>query len=204
LIPLSIIFNGQQLKLTLNISHKFFFATFVIMTLPDGNYTKEELTAFKIIFDEYYESIRNFVYYKTGEMQLAEDIVQEIFMKLWDKRGSIHTETVKSLLYVMAGNSIKSHFRHQKVVFNFANSNTKEEPTQESADANIRQSELQNKIQQVLADMPEKSREVFLLNRMENMVYSEIAERLGLSVKAVEKRMHEALLFIRERITYKI
>ena len=174
------------------------------MTLPEGNYTREELDAFKVIFDEYYESIRNFVYYKTGEMELAEDIVQEIFMKLWDKRADIKPETVKSLLYIMAGNSIKSHFRHQKVVFNFAKSNTKEEQTQESADSNIRQTELQNKIQKVLADMPEKSREVFLLNRMDNLVYSDIAERLGLSVKAVEKRMHEALLFIRERITYKI
>jgi RNA polymerase sigma-70 factor (family 1) len=176
----------------------------LLMTLPEGNYTREELSAFKVIFDEYYESIRNFVYYKTGEMDLAEDIVQEIFMKLWDKRSEIKQETVKSLLYVMAGNSIKSHFRHQKVVFNFANSSTKEEQTQESADSNIRQTELQNKIQKVLADMPEKSREVFLLNRMDNLVYSDIAERLGLSVKAVEKRMHEALLFIRERITYKI
>jgi len=174
------------------------------MTLPEGNYTREELDAFRIIFDKYYESIRNFIYYKTGDMNLAEDIVQEVFMKLWDCRSTIKPETVKSLLYVAASNSIKSHFRHQKVVFNFVNSNIKEEQAQESADSNIRQEELQKKLQQVLSDMPEKCREVFLLNRMDNLVYSEIAERLGLSVKAIEKRMHEALLFIRERITYKI
>ena len=174
------------------------------MTLPQGNYTKEELDAFKIIFDKYYESIRNFIYYKTGDMQLAEDIVQEVFLRIWDSRTTIKPETVKSLLYVAAANSIKSHFRHQKVVFNFVNANPGKDIVQESADSNIRQEELQKKLQQVLADMPEKCREVFLLSRMDNLVYSEIAERLGLSVKAIEKRMHEALLFIRERITYKI
>jgi RNA polymerase sigma-70 factor (ECF subfamily) len=137
-------------------------------------------------------------------MGLAEDIVQETLMKVWDKRSAIKPESVKSLLYIIASNNIKSHFRHEKVVFNFANSSAKEEQVQESADANIRQEELQKKLEHTLAEMPEKCREVFLLNRMDNLVYSEIAERLGLSVKAIEKRIHEALLFIRKRIDYKI
>jgi RNA polymerase sigma-70 factor (family 1) len=174
------------------------------MTLPQGNYTKDEQDAFRIIFDKYYESIRNFVYYKTGDMKLAEDIVQETFMKLWDNRSDILPATVKSLLYIMASNNVKSHFRHQKVVFGFANSNIKEEQTEEPADANIRQEELKQELQRVLAEMPEKCRVVFLLNRMEHLTYHEIADRLGLSTKAIEKRMHEALLFIRERINYKI
>jgi RNA polymerase sigma-70 factor (ECF subfamily) len=125
-------------------------------------------------------------------------------MKLWDKRSTIKPESIKSLLYIIASNNLKSHFRHQKVVFDFANSNAKEELVQESADTNIRQEELQQKLQRTLTEMPEKCREVFLMNRMDNLVYSEIAERLGLSIKAIEKRMHEALLFIRERIDYKI
>ncbi|HEX3009496.1 MAG TPA: RNA polymerase sigma-70 factor [Bacteroidales bacterium] len=174
------------------------------MTLPQGDYTREELDAFRTIFDTYYESIRNFVYFKTGDMSLAEDVVQEVFLKLWDKRNEIQQETVKSLLYVMAYNSVKSHFRHQKVVFEFASSAPVEEQTHEQADANIRREEMKKQLQQVLADMPERCREVFLLNRLENLTYQEIADRLGLSVKGIEKRMHEALLFIRERINYKI
>jgi RNA polymerase sigma-70 factor (ECF subfamily) len=174
------------------------------MTLPQGDYTREELDAFKQIFDLYYDSIRNFVYYKTGNMELAGDIVQETFMKLWDSRSTIKQDSVKALLYIMASNNLKSHFRHQKTVFHFANDNAKEEPMYESADANIRQEELQRNLQRVLAEMPEKCREVFLLHRMDNLTYSEIAERLGLSVKAIEKRMHEALLFVRERLNYKI
>jgi DNA-directed RNA polymerase specialized sigma24 family protein len=45
------------------------------MTSPEGNYKKEELDAFKVIFDKYYESIRNFAYFKTGNLTIAEDIV---------------------------------------------------------------------------------------------------------------------------------
>lgn len=174
------------------------------MTLPAGNYTQDEIDAFKSIFNEYYEGIRNFIFYKTGDSNLAEDIVQEIFLKLWDTRATIKKDTVKSLLYIMASNSIKSHFRHQKVVFGFAKANPQDEGESEHADANIRQHELQQRLQRVLADMPDKNREVFLMNRMDNLTYGEIADRLQLSVKAIEKRMHEALLFIRERINYKL
>lgn len=174
------------------------------MTIPQGNYSKEEIEVFKAIFNEHYENIRNYLYYKTSDMVLAEDIVQETFMKLWDIRKTIQNDTVKSLLYVMAANNLKSHMRHQKVVFNFANTSSKDEIDNESADSEIRQKEMQQKLQRVLADMPEKNREVFLLNRIDNLTYAEIADRLQLSVKAIEKRMHEALLFVRERITYKL
>jgi RNA polymerase sigma-70 factor (ECF subfamily) len=173
------------------------------MTLPKGDYTKEELDAFKIIFDQYYESIRNYIYYKTGNIELAEDFVQETFLKLWNNRTEIKQETVKSLLYVIAGNIIKSHYRHQKVVFNFTNSE-KVENNQEPADSDIRQKELQETLEKVLAEMPEKCREVFLLNRMDNLTYTDISAQLNLSVKAIEKRMHEALVFLRKRINYKI
>ncbi len=174
------------------------------MTIPQGNYSNEEIEAFKSIFNAYYESIRNFLYYKTSDITLAEDIVQETFMKLWDNRSSIKPDTVKSLLYIMASNTLKSHLRHQKVVFNFVNTSPSDELDQESADSAIRQKEMQQRLQQVLSAMPEKCREVFLLNRMDNLTYTEIADRLQLSVKAIEKRMHEALVFIRERIAYKL
>ena len=163
-----------------------------------------EIADFKSIFDTYYENIRNFLYYKTGDIQLAEDIVQETFMKVWDTRKSIRPDTIKSLLYIMAANTLKSHMRHQKVVFQFVNHSEHLETDHMSADEPIRQKELQQKLQQVLAEMPEKSREVFLMNRIENLTYAEIANRLQLSTKAIEKRMHEALLFLRDHINHKI
>ncbi len=173
------------------------------MTLPAGNYSNEELTWFRSIFDQYYESIRSFAYYKTGDVDLADDIVQEVFLKIWTNRKEVKDDTVKSFLYTIASNIIKNHFKHQKVVFNFQKNDQPNELSDET-DSNLRQEELNRKLQDALAEIPEKSREVFLMNRIEGLTYADIADRLGLSVKAIEKRMSEALSIIRSRISYKI
>lgn len=173
------------------------------MTLPAGKYSNEELLWFRSIFDQYYESIRSFAYYKTGDVDLADDIVQEVFLKIWTNRNEVKDDTVKSLLYTIASNIIKNHFKHQKVVYNFQKNDQPNEVSDET-DANLRQEELNRKLQDTLAEIPEKSREVFLMNRIEGLTYADIADRLGLSVKAIEKRMSEALSIIRSRISYKI
>jgi len=173
------------------------------MTLPAGNYSNEELSWFRSIFDQYYETIRSFAYYKTGDVDLADDIVQEVFLKIWTNRKEVKDDTVKSLLYTIASNIIKNHFKHQKVVFNFQKNDQPNELSDET-DSNLRQEELNRKLQDALAEIPEKSREVFLMNRIEGLTYADIADRLGLSVKAIEKRMSEALSVIRSRISYKI
>lgn len=173
------------------------------MTLPPGKYSKEELTWFRSIYDQYYESIRGFAYYKTGDVDLADDIVQEVFIKLWTNRDGIKEETVKSLLYTIASNAIKNHFKHQKVVYNFQKQDVANDSPDE-ADSLLRQEEFNRKLQDALAAVPEKAREVFLMNRIEGLTYADIAERLDLSVKAIEKRMSEALSVLRSRISYKI
>jgi len=173
------------------------------MTLPPGKYSKEELSWFRSIFDQYYESIRSFAYYKTGDVDLADDIVQEVFLKIWTNRDSVKNETVKALLYTIASNAIKNHYKHQKVVFNFQKQDVSNDSSDE-ADSDLRQDELNKKLQEALAEVPEKAREVFLMSRIEGLTYAEIAERLDLSIKAIEKRMSEALSVLRSRISYKL
>jgi len=173
------------------------------LTLPSGKYTADELAFFKRIFDKYYEGVRNYIYYKTSDINLAEDLVQDVFLKVWDKRHEIEEETVKSLLFVMAGNMIKNFFKHRQVTFRFANTTSPEEHS-EAADFDMEQREFEIQLQQVLSSMPENSRVVFLMNRMESLTYNEIAQRLDLSVKAVEKRMHEALRILKNQIKHKI
>lgn len=175
------------------------------MTLPSGNYTQEELNWFRSIFDQYYESIRHFAYYKTGDVDLSDDIVQETFLKLWDMRGRVNNKTVKSLLYTIAGNIIKNHHKHLKVVYSFQVEVKGEGMSNPgSADESIRMEQLSRQLHEVLASLPDGQREVFLMNRIDGLTYEEIAERLKLSVKAVEKRMSEALAVIRKRFDYKI
>jgi RNA polymerase sigma-70 factor (ECF subfamily) len=175
------------------------------MMLPKGNYTAEEIEWFRRIFDEFYESIRHFAYYKTGDVDLSDDIVQEVFLKIWDMRKKVNDETVKSLLYTIAGNIIKNHYKHLKVVYNFQ-SQTKAAggSTAESADEPIRIEQFNQQLQDAIASIPEGPREVFLMSRIDELSYHEIAERLGLSVKAIEKRMSVALKVLRDKFGYKI
>lgn len=161
------------------------------------------LSEFKSIFDQYYSPIKNFLYYKSGDGDLAEDITQDVFMKLWDKRDDVQQETVKSYLYTIANNMLLNKIRHDKVVLTFAEKQNKHQEEQ-SPEFALEEKEFKAELERVISAMPEKQREVFLMNRIEEMTYKEIADRLELSVKAVEKRMHGALSHIREHIKYKI
>ncbi len=175
------------------------------MTLPAGNYTPQELKWFRSVFDLYYESIRHFAYFKTGDVDLADDIVQEVFLKLWDMRGKVKDETVKALLYTIAGNIIRNHYKHLKVVYNFqVSQKTEFSVGGYSADEVVRMEQLNRQLQDALASIPDGPREVFLMNRIDGLTYEEIAQRLGLSVKAIEKRMSEALAVLRKKFGYKI
>jgi RNA polymerase sigma-70 factor (ECF subfamily) len=173
------------------------------MTLPPGKYSSREITWFRSVFDQYYESIRSFAYYKTGDVELADDVVQEVFLKLWANRATVRDDTVKALLYTIATNTIKNHYKHQQVVYRFERQGRGDERA-DAADTNVRQEELNRQLQDALAAIPEKARDVFLMNRIEGLSYTEIAQRLNLSVKAIEKRMSEALAVLRSRINYRI
>lgn len=161
------------------------------------------LAEFKDIFDQYYTPIKNFLYYKCGDIDLSEDLTQDVFMKLWDKREEVQLETVKSYLYTIANNMLLNKIRHDKVVISFAEKN-KTQQEEQSPEFTMQEKEFKQELERVISEMPEKQREVFLMNRIEELTYKEIAERLELSVKAVEKRMHGALGHLREHIKYKI
>jgi RNA polymerase sigma factor, sigma-70 family len=159
---------------------------------------------FKSVFDEYYDSIRRFLYFRCGDVDLSEDIAQEAFVKLWDVRDTVRKESTLSLLYTIATNLLNNHHKHQKVVLNFQKNTTTSDINTEEADHPMREQEMMERLEKILSDMPEKCRIPFLMNRIEELTYTEIAQRLELSVKAVEKRMKEALDFVRNKLEYKI
>lgn len=123
-------------------------------------------------------------------------------MKLWEKKLDYEEGRTKSLLYKMAGDAFISHFRKTKVVAKYEQSMEMRVEINNPLEK-LQYKEMEASYQQALTDLSEKQREVFLMNRSEEMSYKEIAERLDLSVKAVEKRMSQALFFLRERLIEK-
>ncbi len=159
--------------------------------------------SFKNIFDKYYDNIRNFLYYRSGNIETAEDLVQDVFLRLWENREKIREESVGGYLYTIAANLIKNHYRRNEISYQFINSLTQKNNS-ESPEFLMEMQEFDHRLQQTLAAMPEKSRDVFLMNRIDGLTYGEIADRLQLSIKAVEKRMHKALSFLKEHLDIKI
>jgi RNA polymerase sigma-70 factor (family 1) len=154
---------------------------------------------FDQIFNNWYGPIRNFIYYKTGDVNTAQDIAQDTFLRLWEKRNEIKLETVKYLLFTIANNMFLNRLEHQKVRLKFA-SNFKGNTMSESPDFELEMKEFDQRLQNALAGLDDKKRTVFLMNRIDGITYNQIAENLGLTVKAVEKRMEKALAFLRKKI----
>ncbi|HEX2921855.1 MAG TPA: sigma-70 family RNA polymerase sigma factor [Bacteroidales bacterium] len=160
-------------------------------------------TDFDQIFLDWYYPIRNSVYYMNGDMQAAEDITQETFMKVWEKRSSINTDTIVPLLYKISKNLFLNTVDHSKVKVKFL-ADYQMAMFSEPADYDLEIKDFDLKLQKAISDLDEKSRTVFLMNRIDEFTYSQISENLGLSVKAVEKRMTKAIAFLKERLNVRI
>jgi RNA polymerase sigma-70 factor (family 1) len=154
---------------------------------------------FSEVFHRNYEYILNYLYYLSGDAVLAEDLVQDVFMQLWEKRAELREATLRSFLFTIARNSFLKNKRRQNYDLKFR-SDYIAKIENESPDYVLEMKEFDVKLQKAIALLPEKSRVVFLMNRLDGMTYGEIAENLGVSIKAVEKQMSRALKMLREEL----
>lgn len=154
---------------------------------------------FSDIFHKNYEYILNYLYYLSGDSALAEDLVQDVFLQLWEKRSEVKEETLRSFLFAIARNSFLKNRRRQKYDLKFR-SDYLVKIENESPDYILEMKEFDAILQKTIAGLPEKSRVVFLMHRLDGMTYSEIAENLGVSIKAIEKQMSKALKMLRKEL----
>lgn len=155
---------------------------------------------FKLIFDKNSEVIRNFIYYKCGNVELAEDITQDSFIKLWNNCKKVVFEKAKSFVMKVAQNAFYNEMNHNKVVLKYNEKAGRTPSFAHSPEFLMEEKEFMVKLQQSIASLSDKEREVFLLSRKDKKTYREIAEIVGITQKAVERRMHLALLKLREKI----
>ncbi len=154
---------------------------------------------FQELYRSHAKSLRNFLYYKCGDLQRSEDLSQEALIKLWENCKEVVFEKAKSYVYTIANRLMLDHFRHQKVVLSFA----KQSPapiTNQDPDFTLREKEFEHILEKAISELPDTQREAFLMNRIDKMSYAEIAETLEISVKAVEKRMHLALHTLKDKV----
>ncbi len=153
---------------------------------------------FKNLYDQYFESIRNYIFYRSGNKDLATDISQETFIKVWKKRTEIKKENIKALLYKISRDEFISWIRKEKLKKEFAEQSLKFEIEDNNDNENMEIRKL--KFERVLNKMSEKQRTVVLMSKREGLTNKEISDYLEISLKAVEKRMTQALKFLKENI----
>ena len=161
-------------------------------------------TCDEIVFSSFFKShikaLRNFLFYKFGNKDQAEDLAQEAFLKLWQNCASVPIEKAKSYIYTIANNSTLNEIAHQKVVLRYEKNFANLDRTNESPEFILEEKQFQDKLLKAIENLNEKQRVAFLMHRIDKKKYSEIAEALHISVKAVEKRIHLALLSLRKEI----
>jgi len=178
------------------------------MLQPDPNDLVKRLKAsdhdaFKTVFNIWQRTIFNFLLFKTNDSARAEDLLQEVFLKLWNARGRINeNQSLKNYLYTIAGNLVLNEIRHDKVVARHK-SNTQATifTNTENPEFLMEEKEWKQKLENAVASLSEKPRIVFLMSRFEDLSYQEIADRLSIVIKKVETHMVKALKHLRENLS---
>ena len=156
----------------------------------------------KKIFDEHFYNLLFFAKRYVNDYQQAQDIVQDIFVKVWQNIDDLkQVEDLKAYLFKAVKNSSLNYQRSLKVKLKFnADSENNNQLFEKSAEELCLETETQNRIYQVVNKLPEPWREAFILSKYNNLKYHEIALEMKISQKTVEKYISKALKFLREEL----
>ena len=152
---------------------------------------------FDSVYLELSKPLRNYLYYKCGNNAEAEDLLQDAFLKLWTNCKKVEFPKAKNFLYTVATNMFLNNVRKGKTVLKFQQKAIFETEAR-SPEEIYREKEFKEILEQTISELPDVQREVFLMNRLDGLKYAEIAERLNISIKTVEKRMSNALKVLRK------
>lgn len=170
--------------------------------------TKGDDKAFEQIYKLYFPRLYSFSFKITDDSSLAKDIVQNVFIKIWETRTSLNFDNPEAFIYRMVRNASLNYIRHIKVVDNLKlklnDHYLGEELYYIDLVGNepyiLIEKELEEKIMNIIDSLPDRCQAVFRMSRIEGMKNREIAEHMGVSLKAVEKHMSKALQIFREKI----
>ena len=158
--------------------------------------------AFEYLFKTYYPRLRGYAIRFVEDEETARDIIQECFLRFWEKRALLSAVSVTSLLFAMVRNGCLTYLKHLSIVekhqIEYLESVDGEERLYYSdfaldAEHKLLYDELQEQINIVIGQLPERSREIFLMSRFKGLKNREIADKLQISTTAVEKHIAKAL-----------
>jgi RNA polymerase sigma-70 factor, ECF subfamily len=158
--------------------------------------------AFKLLYDRYSKKIYFFSLKYLGNNIEAEELVQSVFINVWENRGSLDPgNSVKGYIYKSAINYIYNYLKKKTIKARFIESQMYENETQSD---NLFEEEifhdLEKSINTVVETLPSRQQRIFHLSRYDGLTYQEIAVKLDLSIRTIENQMYRALKTIKTRL----
>lgn len=143
--------------------------------------------AYAQIFKKYWSKLYDFALIKTNEATTAEEIVQELFVTLWEKRESLRITNLRSYLFTAVRNRVIDHYRYT------VHLPLDSIPEIAATDYPVFIGEMEAAIQQAIDQLPPKTRQIYILKRMEDKTTREISEQLGTPERTVEHHYSQAI-----------
>ncbi len=166
-----------------------------ISKLKDG-----DKNAFKMLFEHYYPVFFPFAVSLLHDEFVADDVVQNVFVRVWVYREKLDpARSMRNYLLVSVRNEIYVHYRN--VFINNSEPILTDYVDQSSLEEALSASDLKNRINEIIVKMPQRRREVFTMSRVNGLSNLEIAEKMGISVRTVEKHIELALRHIRNHLS---
>lgn len=161
---------------------------------------KGDITAFQQVFDAYYESLCQYGYTLLKDSNEAEDIVQSMFVKIWEKREQLDIKnTIRSYLFKSVYHQCINHLEHRTVKLRHQ-VRTTHEMQMETQQPEAFPHELEENITAAINGLPRQCRIIFMMSRYEDLKYAEIAQHLNISANTVENQISKALKILRLKL----
>ena len=159
-----------------------------------------EKKAFKEVFDHYFNALAAFGFKYISDQYVAEDLVQEVFISMWEKREDFsHINALKSFLYTAVRNKCLNYIKHQTVIQKHEKALTYELESEQNFTAHAIEEETFNQLFNEIKSLPPSAREITLL-ALNGLKNQEIADELEISVNTVKTQKKIAYSRLKEKL----
>lgn len=163
---------------------------------------RSDREAFAALFQATHEALLRYAWYFTKDEDVAYDLLQDVYLKLWQVRETVDPQrSLKALMYQMVRNHALNHERAKRLHATDSLDDSPYEPdTEATTEQDLDAKQLDERLQHWIAEMPERRREAFALSRYEGLSHEEIARIMGLTPKTVNNHIVLALQHLRARL----
>jgi len=158
-------------------------------------------SSFRQLYELHFDSLCRFLTCYSNDRMIIEEVVQDVFVRLWEGRDTLQIESIKTYLYTSARNRMLNYIRDRKRYNTFMEQWVQHEMEKRQGEECFDLDEFLSRAQVAINTLPDKCRQIFNLSKKNNLIYKQIAEKLDISVKTVETQMGIALRKIREQLS---